>query len=105
MKINYKFYFIKFSTSIARQEVRSLETEIVGYKKSTQKAEEKNETLTVRLNKMRNERDMVKSSIQGCLERQDSLKQQYATYSRTLHETEHNYNKALMVCVTCFVYY
>jgi len=82
--------------NIARQEVRSLETEIVGYKKSTQKAEEKNETLTVRLNKMRNERDMVKSSIQGCLERQDSLKQQYATYSRTLHETEHNYNKALM---------
>merc|ERR1712183_972717 len=90
------FAAMQEALNIARQEVRSLETEIVGYKKSTQKAEEKNEILTVRLNKTRNERDIVKNSIQACLERQDALKQQYATYSRTLHETEHNYNKSLM---------
>jgi len=78
--------------NLARQQVKSLETEIVGYKRSTQKEEEKNEMLTVLLKKSENDCQMTKKSIKTCLSKQDTLKRDYSTYSKTLHETERRCN-------------
>ena len=83
--------------SLANQQVKSLETEISGYKRSIQKEEEKNETLTVMLNKAESDKTVTKKKIKISVSKQDALKQQYATYSRTLHETEQFYNKATTV--------
>ncbi|XP_078491914.1 coiled-coil domain-containing protein 40 [Ciona intestinalis] len=80
--------------SLAQQQVKSLETEISGYKRSIQKEEERNETLTMVLNKAETDKTVTKKLIKQNLIKQDSLKQTYGTYSRTLHETEQAYNKA-----------
>ncbi|XP_076810379.1 coiled-coil domain-containing protein 40-like [Clavelina lepadiformis] len=79
---------------LAQQQVKSLETEITGYKRSIQKEEERNETLTMVLNKAETNKSQTKKLIKQNLVKQDALKQQYGTYSRTLHETEQAYNKA-----------
>ena len=88
---------LTFISSLAQQQVKSLETEISGYKRSIQKEEEKNETLTVMLNKAESDKTVTKKKIKISQTKQDALKQQYATYSRTLHETEQSYNKATTV--------
>ena len=80
--------------SLAQQQIKSLETEIGGYKRSIQKEEEKNETLTMVLNKVETNKTQTKKLIKQSVSKQDALKQRYATYSRTLHETEQAYNKA-----------
>ena len=85
--------------SLAKQQVKSLETEIGGYKKSIQKEEERNETLTMVLNKVENNKSQTKKLIKQSLAKQEALKQKYGTYSRALHETEQAYNKAVTVNV------
>uniref|UniRef100_H2YI71 Coiled-coil domain-containing protein 40 n=1 Tax=Ciona savignyi TaxID=51511 RepID=H2YI71_CIOSA len=80
--------------SLAQQQVKSLDTEISGYKRSIQKEEERNETLTMVLNKAETDKTLTKKLIKQNLIKQDALKQTYGTYSRTLHETEQAFNKA-----------
>ncbi|XP_039265191.1 coiled-coil domain-containing protein 40-like isoform X1 [Styela clava] len=80
--------------SLAKQQVKSHLTEIDGYKKSIQKEEEKNETLTMVLNKAENDISVTKKLISQSLAKQENTKQQYSTYSRTLHETEQAVNRA-----------
>lgn len=74
--------------------MKSLETEIDGYKKSIQKEEEKNETLTMVLNKAETDISVTKKLITQSQAKQENIKQQYSTYSRTLHETEQAINRA-----------
>jgi len=86
-----------FLSRLAGQQVKSLETEIAGYKKSIQKEEERNETLTMVLNKTETDISVTKKLIKQNLAKQDALKQMYSTYSRTLHETEQALNKSSAV--------
>ncbi|XP_041075699.1 coiled-coil domain-containing protein 40 [Polyodon spathula] len=72
----------------SKQQVQSLDTEIEGYKKSITKEEEKNEQLTVILNRAEYDANMSKKLISQCLARQEALKAEYSTYTRTLNETE-----------------
>ncbi|MGH0128960.1 UNVERIFIED_CONTAM: hypothetical protein FKN15_057803, partial [Acipenser sinensis] len=72
----------------SKQQVQSLDTEIEGYKKSITKEEEQNEQLTVILNRAEYDANMSKKLISQCLARQEALKAEYSTYTRTLNETE-----------------
>ncbi|RXM36442.1 Coiled-coil domain-containing protein 40 [Acipenser ruthenus] len=72
----------------SKQLVQSLDTEIEGYKKSITKEEEQNEQLTVILNRAEYDANMSKKLISQCLARQEALKAEYSTYTRTLNETE-----------------
>ncbi|XP_051792457.1 coiled-coil domain-containing protein 40 isoform X1 [Erpetoichthys calabaricus] len=72
----------------ARQRVQSLITEADGYKKSITKEEERNELLTGILNRADVDISMTKKQISQCMAKQEALKTEYSTYTRTLHETE-----------------
>ncbi|XP_043924009.1 coiled-coil domain-containing protein 40 [Protopterus annectens] len=79
--------------SQARQQVQSLDTEIEVYKKSIIKEEEQNELLAVILNRAESDAAMSKKLIAQCQMKQDALKAEYSTYTRTLHETEQALNR------------
>jgi chromosome segregation ATPase len=66
----------------------SLETEIEGYKKSISKEQEQNEKLTMILSKTDADVAMVRKMLAQCHAKHDALKNEYATYTRMLHETE-----------------
>ena len=55
------------------------------------------------LNKVETNKTQTKKLIKQSIAKQDALKQRYATYSRTLHETEQAYQKA--VNVSFFLFY
>ena len=76
------------SSSIQRQTVLSLGTEIDGYKKAIQKEQETNEKLTVQLNKAKADIEHVKKQIMISADKKDRLKEEYMNYTRTLQETE-----------------
>lgn len=77
-----------------QQRVLALETEIEGYKKSIFKEQEQNEKLTLILNKTESDIATVKKMLQQCNAKHEALKNEYATYSRMLHETEQALNRA-----------
>ncbi|KAJ8037566.1 Coiled-coil domain-containing protein 40 [Holothuria leucospilota] len=77
-----------------RQQIQSLQTEIEGYKKSIQKEQENNETLTLMLQKNEIDINSLKKQIATSQAKQEQLKQEYSAYSRMLHETEQNLNRA-----------
>ncbi len=84
-------------SSQQRQAILSLRTEIEGYKKSIQKEQENNETLTILMNKNEADINTVKRLIANSQNKQEQLKQEYNTYSRMLHETEQSLNRATTV--------
>ncbi|NXA55768.1 CCD40 protein, partial [Nothocercus julius] len=71
-----------------RHELKSLEIDIHGCRKSIRKEEEKNEMLVTILSRSQNDANMTKKMIAQCLARQEALKVESDTYSRILHETE-----------------
>ena len=75
----------------------AIETELDGYKRQIQKAQEQNEQLTYMHNRIESDISSVKKQIQICLNKQEALKIEYNTYSRALHETEQLLNKASIV--------
>ena len=75
-------------SSIQRQTVLSLGTEIEGYKKAIQKEQETNEQLTVQLNKAKADIEHVKKQIMISEDKKERLKEEYMNYTRTLQETE-----------------
>ncbi|PIK45458.1 hypothetical protein BSL78_17690, partial [Apostichopus japonicus] len=77
-----------------RQQIQSLQTEIEGYKKSIQKEQENNETLTLMLQKNEIDINSMRKQITTSQTKQEQLKQEYGAYSRMLHETEQNLNRA-----------
>ncbi|XP_072882258.1 coiled-coil domain-containing protein 40 isoform X1 [Hemitrygon akajei] len=80
----------------AKQQVETLKTEIQAYKKFIMKEEERNESLTMTLNRLMNDINMTQKQITQNLAKQEGLKQEYSTYTRTLQETERLLNKAAL---------
>lgn len=73
---------------LANDQVRSLDTEIEGYKKSITKVEEQNEHLTLRLNRAQTDSTTSRKLITYSQNHQEVLQAQYSTYTRMLQETE-----------------
>uniref|UniRef100_A0AAR2IL46 Coiled-coil domain containing 40 n=1 Tax=Pygocentrus nattereri TaxID=42514 RepID=A0AAR2IL46_PYGNA len=81
----------------ADQQVRSLDTEVEGYKRSITKEQEQNELLTVLLNRTQLNSATYHKLITHSNSQQEALQALYSTYSRTLQETE----KSLSRCNAC----
>ncbi|NWX91088.1 CCD40 protein, partial [Nothoprocta ornata] len=79
-----------------RHELKSLEIDIHGCRKSIRKEEEKNEMLATILSRSQNDANMMKKMIAQCLSKQEALQVEADTYSRILHETEQALNRANM---------
>ncbi|KAM9211711.1 coiled-coil domain-containing protein 40-like [Leptosomus discolor] len=79
-----------------RHDLKSLETDIHGCRKSIRKEEEKNELLVAILSRSQNDANMTKKLIARCLSRQEALKVESGTYARVLHETEQALNRTRM---------
>ncbi|KAJ8364428.1 hypothetical protein SKAU_G00132590 [Synaphobranchus kaupii] len=73
---------------IVRNQVRSLDTEIDGFKKSIAEEEERNERLTVLLNRSQLDCDTSRKLIAQNQAQQEALQAKYSTYTRMLQETE-----------------
>ncbi|NXL92506.1 CCD40 protein, partial [Alectura lathami] len=71
-----------------RHDLKSLETNIHGCRKSIRKEEEKNEMLVTILSRSQSEASTTKKLIARCLSKQEALKVESSTYTRILHETE-----------------
>lgn len=72
----------------------SLETEIEGYKKSINKEQEENEKLTMILSKTDADILTVRKMFIQCQNKHEGLKNEYAIYTRMLHETEQALSRA-----------
>ncbi|KAM6344161.1 coiled-coil domain-containing protein 40 isoform 2-T2 [Alca torda] len=79
-----------------RHDLRSLEMDIHGCRKSIRKEEEKNELLVTILSRSENNANTTKKLIAQCLSRQEALKVESGTYARVLHETEQALNRTKM---------
>ncbi|KAM9211699.1 coiled-coil domain-containing protein 40-like [Leptosomus discolor] len=84
-----------------RHDLKSLETDIHGCRKSIRKEEEKNELLVAILSRSQNDANMTKKLIAQCLSRQEALKVESGTYARVLHETEQALNRTRMDQAAC----
>ncbi|XP_064006810.1 coiled-coil domain-containing protein 40 [Pogoniulus pusillus] len=76
-----------------RHDLKSLEADIHGCRKSIRKEEEKNELLVSCLSRSQSSANATKKLIAQCLSRQEALKVEYSTYVRVLHETEQALSK------------
>lgn len=77
-----------------RHKLKSLEIEIEVYKKSISKEEERNELLASILNRSENDGNTSRKLIAQCVAKQDAMKVEFGTYTRTLQETEQALNRA-----------
>lgn len=73
---------------MVRNQVRSLDTEIDAFKKSIANEEERNERLTVLLNRSQLDCDTSRKLMAQSQAQQEVLQAQYSTYTRMLQETE-----------------
>nr|XP_020669348.1 coiled-coil domain-containing protein 40 isoform X1 [Pogona vitticeps] len=78
----------------SRHKLKSLEIEIEVYKKSIIKEEERNELLASILNRSENDANTSRKLIAQSLSKQDAMKVEFSTYTRTLHETEQALSRA-----------
>jgi septal ring factor EnvC (AmiA/AmiB activator) len=81
-------------SSQQEQRILSLQTEIEGFKRSISKEQEQNEKLTMILAKTEQDIVAVKKMLTVCQAKHDALKNEYATFTRMLHETEQALNRA-----------
>lgn len=72
-------------------------TEVDAYKKSIIKEEERNEELTMLLNKVNADIAHVTKQMESSVNKRDALKAEYMTYTRTLQETDQSLAKAVTV--------
>ncbi|KAM6377009.1 coiled-coil domain-containing protein 40 [Pluvialis apricaria] len=79
-----------------KHDLKSLEMDIHGCRKSIRKEEEKNELLVTILSRSENDANATKKLIAQCLSRQEAMKVESGTYARILHETEQALNKTKM---------
>ncbi|XP_070596284.1 coiled-coil domain-containing protein 40 [Erythrolamprus reginae] len=77
----------------SRHKLKSLEAEIEVYKKSIIKEEERNELLASILNRSENDANTSRKLISQNLTKQDAMKVEFSTYTRTLQETEQALNR------------
>ncbi|XP_067914336.1 coiled-coil domain-containing protein 40 [Heterodontus francisci] len=78
----------------SKHQLDTLKTEMQAYKNFIMKQEEKNEFLTITLNRLMNDVNMTQKMITQNHAKQEGLKHEYSTYTRTLQETERLLNKA-----------
>uniref|UniRef100_A0A803Y5K6 Coiled-coil domain 40 molecular ruler complex subunit n=1 Tax=Meleagris gallopavo TaxID=9103 RepID=A0A803Y5K6_MELGA len=71
-----------------RHDLKSIETNIHGYRKSIRKEEEKNEMLVTILNRSHNDANTTKKLIAQCLSMQEALKLESGSYTHILEETQ-----------------
>ncbi|XP_048347472.1 coiled-coil domain-containing protein 40 isoform X2 [Sphaerodactylus townsendi] len=76
-----------------RHKLKSLEIEIEVYKKSISKEEERNELLASILSRSENDGSTSRKLIAQSIAKQDTLKVEFGTYTRTLQETEQALNR------------
>lgn len=88
-------FFVFCSTQ--QQQIRSLDMEVDNYKKSIIKEEERNEELTMLLNKITADINHITKQIEASVSKRDQLRTEYATYTRALQETEQSLAKATTV--------
>lgn len=89
------FFFLPRRDS--RHKLKSLEAEIEVYKKSITKEEERNELLASILNRSENDANTSRKLIAQNLSKQDAMKVEFGTYTRTLQETEQALNRTSAV--------
>ncbi|XP_075260271.1 coiled-coil domain-containing protein 40-like [Convolutriloba macropyga] len=77
-----------------KQRLLTLDQEIEAYKKSIAKSQEENEKLTLISNQRDTELATIKKQLQIAQNKFEALKHQFATYQRTLQETEAQLDKA-----------
>ncbi len=92
-----KPHAISFSHSLQLERIKTIETELDGYRNSISKAQATNEQLTLMQNRIEADISMVKKMIGVSLNKQEILKTEYSKYNRMLHETEQALNKAKTV--------
>jgi len=80
-----------------RHDLKSIETNIHGYRKSIRKEEEKNEMLVTILNRSCNDANTTKKLIAQCLSKQEALKLETGTYTHVLEETQQAISRIKMV--------
>lgn len=90
-------YFFFCSCRDSRHKLKSLEIEIEVYKKSIIKEEERNELLAAILNRSENDANTSRKLIAQSVAKQDAMKVEFGTYTRTLQETEQALNRANVV--------
>ena len=83
--------------STQQQQIRSLDMEVDNYKKSIIKEEERNEELTMLLNKINADISHISKQIETSASKRDQLKAEYIAYTRALQETEQSLAKAVTV--------
>ncbi|XP_076871589.1 coiled-coil domain-containing protein 40 [Brachyhypopomus gauderio] len=83
---------------LANQQVRSLDTEVEGYKHSILREQERNELLTVQLNRTELEGATCRKLIAQSLSQQEALQATYSTYTRMLLETEKSLGRVTTEC-------
>lgn len=71
-----------------------MNTEVDNYKKSIIKEEERNEELTMMLNKVNADIRHFTKQIENSVSKKEQMRSEYATYTRTLQETEQSLAKA-----------
>ncbi|XP_074703454.1 coiled-coil domain-containing protein 40 isoform X2 [Strix aluco] len=79
-----------------RHDLKSLEMDIHGCRKSIRKEEEKNELLVTILSRSENDANTTKKLLAQCLSQQEALKAESGTYARVLHETEQALSRTKM---------
>ncbi|KAJ3127462.1 Coiled-coil domain-containing protein 40 [Nowakowskiella sp. JEL0407] len=77
-------------TQIKKQKdaLLNMSGEINGFKLSSRRAQDQNETLTLLLTKLESEVDHLKRSIESILESKEKLKESYSMYAKSLGKTE-----------------
>lgn len=87
---------------LQKQRIQAIETEIEGYKKSISKAQEQNEQITLLQNKIENDITFIKKLMSISKTKLEALKTEYSTYTRTLHQTEQQLNRAQTVGISYY---
>ncbi|NXT18861.1 CCD40 protein, partial [Syrrhaptes paradoxus] len=79
-----------------RRDLKSLETDIHGCRRSIRKEEEKNELLVTILSRSQTDANTSRKLIARCLSEQEALKVEFGTYARVLQETEQTLDRTKM---------
>ncbi|XP_035382129.1 coiled-coil domain-containing protein 40 isoform X1 [Electrophorus electricus] len=83
---------------LTNQQVCSLDTEAGGYKRSITQEQERNELLTVLLNRAQLDSVTCRKLIAQSLSQQEALQAMYSTYTRMLQETEKSLSRVTTEC-------
>ena len=96
--------YLLLTYSTQTQQIQAIETELEGYKRQIQKAQEQNEQLTYMANRIESDITGVKKQINVCRNKNEAIKIEYNTYNRALHETEVQLGRVQTVTILLSIY-